>query len=131
MRHFLISLGVDLRIRDLNVQIEALNEVLDQLDAQIDVNCQEIIKIRIPEAAYAVQKNRIKSNNMWITGAIVSAGGQFFREVASNWFLEEFKDITYQRILGMGARYFAGPKKINFFKIFSRVDLYIFFLNYY
>ena len=108
MRHFLISLGVDLRIRDLNVQIEALNEVLDQLDAQIEANSQEIIKIRIPEAAYAVQKNRIKSNNMWITGAIVSAGGQFFREVASNWNLEEFKDITYQRILGMGARYFAG-----------------------
>ena len=65
-------------------------------------------KFYIIEIFFFSQKNRIKSNNMWITGAIVSAGGQFFREVASNWNLEEFKDITYQRILGMGARYFAG-----------------------
>ena len=69
---------------------------------------KELVKIRIPEAIWAVEKSRVKANNMWITGAIVSAGGQFFREVASNWFIEDFKDITYQRILGMGSRYFGG-----------------------
>ena len=52
------SLGIDLRIRDLNVQIEALNDVLDQLDSQIEANIDEITKIRIPEAIWAVQKNR-------------------------------------------------------------------------
>ena len=52
------SLGIDLRIRDLNVQIEALNDVLDQLDSQIDANIDEITKIRIPEAIWAVERNR-------------------------------------------------------------------------
>ena len=52
------SLGIDLRIRDLNVQIEALNDVLDQLDSQIEANIDEITKIRIPEAIWAVERNR-------------------------------------------------------------------------
>ena len=43
IRHFFTSLGVDLRIRDLNVQIEALNDALDQLDAQINANVQGYI----------------------------------------------------------------------------------------
>ena len=52
------SLGIDLGIRDLNVQIEALNDVLDQLDSQIEANIDEITKIRIPEAIWAVERNR-------------------------------------------------------------------------
>ena len=52
------SLGIDLRIRDLNVQIEALNDVLDQLDSQIEANIDEITKIRIPEAIWAAERNR-------------------------------------------------------------------------
>ena len=55
---FKYSLGIDLRIRDLNVQIEALNDVLDQLDSQIEANIDEITKIRIPEAIWAVERNR-------------------------------------------------------------------------
>ena len=47
-----------MRIRDLNVQIEALNDVLDQLDSQIEANIDEITKIRIPEAIWAVERNR-------------------------------------------------------------------------
>ena len=47
-----------MRIRDLNVQIEALNDVLDQLDSQIEANIYEITKIRIPEAIWAVERNR-------------------------------------------------------------------------
>ena len=66
----------------------------------------------------------MKANNMWITGAIVSAGGQFFREVASNWFIEDYKDITYPRILGMGARYFGGFQPFSLILIFSVLSIF-------
>ena len=50
----------------------------------------------------------VKANNLWITGALVSAGGQWFREIGANWFVEDYNEITYSGILRMGSRYFAG-----------------------
>ena len=69
-------LGLDFKLRDLTLQLEALSRVLDDLDAQIDANVQEIIAVRIPEAMYYVERDLIRSNNLWYTGALVS--GQNF-----------------------------------------------------
>ena len=65
-------LGLDFKLRDLTLQLEALSRVLDDLDAQIDANVQEIIAVRIPEAMYYVERDLIRSNNLWYTGALVS-----------------------------------------------------------
>ena len=71
-------LGLDFKLRDLTLQLEALSRVLDELDAQIGTNIQEIITVRIPEAMYYVERDLLKSNNLWYTGALVS--GQFFKK---------------------------------------------------
>ena len=72
-------LGLDFKLRDLTLQLEALSRVLDELDAQIGTNIQEIITVRIPEAMYYVERDLLKSNNLWYTGALVS--GQFFSQI--------------------------------------------------
>ena len=56
----------------MTLQLEALSRVLDQLDEQISLNVQEIVAVRIPEAIVAVERDIIKSNNLWYTGALVS-----------------------------------------------------------
>ena len=56
----------------MTLQLEALSRVLDQLDEQISLNIQEIVAVRIPEAIVAVERDIIKSNNLWYTGALVS-----------------------------------------------------------
>lgn len=65
-------LGLDFKLRDLTLQLEALSRVLDDLDTQINSNIQEMITVRIPEAAYYVERDLIRSNNLWYTGALVS-----------------------------------------------------------
>ena len=92
-------------LRDLNVQIEALNAILDPLDNQIRANVQEILRIRIPQAASGVVRDRLKKNNLWYTGAVVSGGGQIFREVHSNW---DLQTVTYGKLLQTVGRMLAG-----------------------
>ena len=73
----------------MEVQIQAQNHVLDKLDSQIDDIVEEIEKLRIPEAVNAVLRSRKKRNNLYWTGAILSAGGQFLREIHKNWDLQD------------------------------------------
>lgn len=94
-----------MQLRDLNVQIESLLRVLDQLDAQIRVNIQEIVDIRIPQAAKLVYNKRLRNNNVLVTGALASAGGQILKTWASNWNLEK---VTYQTLLSNAATLTAG-----------------------
>ena len=75
---FLSLLGLDFKLRDLTLQLEALSRVLDDLDAQISTNIQEIITVRIPEAMYYVERDLIRSNNLWYTGALFSGQILFF-----------------------------------------------------
>ena len=77
-------LGLDFKLRDLTLQLEALSRVLDELDAQIGTNIQEIITVRIPEAMYYVERDLIRSNNLWYTGALVS--GQNFSKIFRHFF---------------------------------------------
>ena len=65
-------LGLDLKLRDLTLQLAALSRVLDNLDEQISTNIQDIITVRIPEARVAVERDIIRFNNLWYTGALVS-----------------------------------------------------------
>ena len=101
---------------DLNVQIQALNQVLDKLDYHIDEILEEIIRIRIPEASYAVIRYKKKKNNLWWTGAILSAGGQFLREIHKNWDLQDNlpTDEFYPQLLGKYGFYISDPKAQEF-----------------
>ena len=48
LTNFIFCISTYFCFSDLNVQIQALNQVLDTLDHQIDNLVEEIIRIRIP-----------------------------------------------------------------------------------
>ncbi len=100
----IILLGL-IKVQDLNVQIEALNKVLGKLDDQIRNNLQELSFVRLPEAKEAVFKSKLRQNNVLITAASISAGGQILRQIAATWRLQK---VTYPTILSMAARFSAG-----------------------
>lgn len=78
---------------------------MDSLDAQVFANIKEIEEIRIPEATLGVTRDKFKKNNMFYFTALISASGQFFREIAANW---DLQSIDYQAILNTASRQFAG-----------------------